>query len=56
VYVNLNKKLIQKDKAMINIRNLNAISVMNLYSLLLQRDVIIKLQDCSYIIVVNDND
>jgi len=41
---------------MIDIRDLNAISVTNLYSLPLQKDVIIKLQDCSHIIIVNNND
>ena len=56
VYVNLNKKFIRKDKAIIDIRNLNVISVTNLYSLSLQEDIIIKLQNCSHIIVVNDND
>ncbi len=55
MYVDSNKKLIRKDKAIIDIRNLNAISVTNLYSLLLQKDIIIKLQNCSYIIVVNNN-
>ena len=55
VYINLNKKLIWKSKTIIDIRDLNAISITNLYSLLLQEDIIIKLQDCFYIIVVDSS-
>jgi len=55
VYVNLNKKSIRKSKIIIDIWDLKAISITNSYSLLLQKNIIIKLQDCSYIIVVNSN-
>ena len=42
-----------KNKMIINIRDLNAIIVSNVYSLFLQFDIIFSVRDCSYIFVID---
>ena len=51
-----NEKLIWKEQAIINLRELNYVIVSNAYFLFLQFDIIASILRCKYISVMNDTD
>ena len=56
MYVSSKKTLERKERAVMNIRELNAIFIANSYSLSLQSDIITILQECTHIILVDESD
>ena len=51
-----NEKIIQKDWAVVNIQDLNQVTVSDVYSLSLQSDITVLIKECQYISVMNDTD
>lgn len=48
-----NDKLTRKNRVVINIRDLNAIIVSDVYSMFVQTDIIVAVTECEYISIVN---
>ena len=51
-----NEKLIQKEWAVIDLWELNQATVSDIYSLLLQSDIIMSILSCKYISMMNETD
>ncbi len=56
MYINLEKTSLWKECVVMNIRALNKIMKLNMYSLLLQSDIILAVWDALYILTVNCTD
>ena len=56
VYVDLEKTIKRKRKVVMNIRELNKIIILNNYSIPLQENIVIVIQKCIFINVVNCNE
>ena len=51
-----NEKLIWKEQAVIDLKELNCVTVSDAYFLFLQSDIIVSILECKYISVMNDTD